>query len=85
MFDEVAVQLYKMKIILFIVIFGYNYQYSLAGKWCVKSITSVSGSYASTDIMCSGDLIFEDNFNDFNFDIWQHESTLGGGGVGYSH
>lgn len=59
-------------------------QYSLAGKWCIRSITSVSGTYAPTDIICSGDLIFEENFNDFNFNIWQHENTLGGGGVCYT-
>lgn len=26
-------------------------------------------------------LIFEDEFNELNFDVWQHERTAGGGGV----
>jgi len=27
-----------------------------------------------------GELVFEENWDDFNMDIWQHEMTLGGGG-----
>lgn len=26
-------------------------------------------------------VIFEDNFDKFDFDVWQHEITAGGGGV----
>jgi hypothetical protein len=32
--------------------------------------------------ICKGQVIFEDNFNDFNFATWEHENTLAGGGVG---
>jgi hypothetical protein len=28
----------------------------------------------------SGELIFEDNFDTLNFDMWQHEITMAGGG-----
>lgn len=34
----------------------------------------------SLDTICSGDLIFEDNFDYFDFKKWEHENTLGGGG-----
>jgi len=44
------------------------------------SITTASGSFAPTGVICSGDLIFEDNFNDLNLERWQHEATLAGGG-----
>lgn len=39
-----------------------------------------------TGTICSGDLIFEDNFDFFDFKKWEHENTLGGGGVSiYMH
>ena len=27
-----------------------------------------------------GELVFEENWDDFNMDIWEHELTMGGGG-----
>lgn len=45
------------------------------------SVTTVSGTHAPQGRICSGDLIFEDNFNEFSLPVWQHELTLGGGGV----
>uniref|UniRef100_A0A7G3ACI8 Putative beta-13-glucan-binding protein-like isoform x4 n=1 Tax=Lutzomyia longipalpis TaxID=7200 RepID=A0A7G3ACI8_LUTLO len=47
---------------------------------CTKSQTIVSGTHAPQGDLCTGQLIFEDNFNDFNFAKWQHETTLAGGG-----
>jgi hypothetical protein len=35
------------------------------------------------DPFCSGDLVFEDTFNDLNFETWEHENTLAGGGVSF--
>ncbi|XP_041976668.1 beta-1,3-glucan-binding protein-like [Aricia agestis] len=46
---------------------------------CNISETKVSGSRAPKSV-CSGDLVFEDNFDEFDFDVWQHEITLSGGG-----
>ncbi|XP_056629844.1 uncharacterized protein LOC130440605 [Diorhabda sublineata] len=46
---------------------------------CVESITTVSGTHAAATV-CSGDLIFEDNFSKLDLTKWQHEQTLGGGG-----
>ncbi|XP_062537645.1 beta-1,3-glucan-binding protein-like [Armigeres subalbatus] len=44
------------------------------------SVTTASGSYVNRKIFCSGDLIFEDNFDRLDLDKWEHEHTLGGGG-----
>ncbi|XP_066259304.1 beta-1,3-glucan-binding protein-like [Euwallacea similis] len=47
----------------------------------VASQTVASGSHLlSSSKICSGDLIFEDNFDTFDLSRWNHESTLGGGG-----
>jgi len=46
---------------------------------CLPTRTEASGSKAPSTI-CSGDLIFEDNFDTFDFEKWEHENTLGGGG-----
>ncbi|CAH1367168.1 unnamed protein product [Tenebrio molitor] len=47
---------------------------------CNPSATTVSGTHAPTGQICSGDLIFEDNFDELDMQKWQHESTLAGGG-----
>jgi hypothetical protein len=45
------------------------------------SPTTASGTHAPTGQICSGDLIFEDEFDELDMQKWNHESTLGGGGV----
>lgn len=47
---------------------------------CKPSVTTVSGSAASERV-CSGELIFSENFDTLDKNRWQHEETLGGGGV----
>jgi beta-glucanase (GH16 family) len=44
------------------------------------SPTTASGTHAPTGEICSGDLIFEDEFDELDMQKWNHESTLGGGG-----
>ncbi|CAH2992139.1 unnamed protein product [Chilo suppressalis] len=46
---------------------------------CRPSVTTVSGSHAPATV-CSGALIFSDEFNEFDLEKWQHENTLAGGG-----
>ncbi|KAL7047360.1 hypothetical protein ACKWTF_002880 [Chironomus riparius] len=46
---------------------------------CTPSVTRVSGTVAPSNY-CSGDIIFEDNFNNINFTNWFFENTLAGGG-----
>ncbi|XP_050515647.1 beta-1,3-glucan-binding protein-like isoform X1 [Diabrotica virgifera virgifera] len=46
---------------------------------CGIPLTTVSGSHAPKAV-CSGDLIFKDDFNTLDMKTWQHENTLGGGG-----
>lgn len=45
------------------------------------SITKVSGTHAPQGEICAGDLLFEDTFDELDMRKWQHELTLGGGGV----
>uniref|UniRef100_A0A6P7H3C0 Beta-1,3-glucan-binding protein-like n=1 Tax=Diabrotica virgifera virgifera TaxID=50390 RepID=A0A6P7H3C0_DIAVI len=49
---------------------------------CLKnSITTASGLHAPKNkSLCSGQLIFEDNFNFLDTSKWHHEQTLSGGG-----
>lgn len=50
------------------------------GEKCTPSITTASGTHAPSSF-CSGDIIFQEEFDYLNFKKWQHENTLGGGGV----
>ncbi|XP_069688094.1 beta-1,3-glucan-binding protein-like [Periplaneta americana] len=52
---------------------------SVVSAQCIASITTASGSRAPASI-CSGDLIFDENFREFNLDTWNHEITAAGGG-----
>ncbi|KAL0840437.1 hypothetical protein ABMA28_015691 [Loxostege sticticalis] len=49
------------------------------GATCTPSVTTVSGTHAPATV-CSGDLIFSDDFKEFDLEKWQHENTLAGGG-----
>lgn len=51
------------------------------GQACTPSVTTVSGSHAPVTV-CSGAMIFADDFTEFDLEKWQHENTLAGGGVG---
>lgn len=51
------------------------------GLECDKpSVTTASGTQAPAGPYCPGELIFEDNFDFLDFDKWEHENTLAGGG-----
>nr|AAZ08484.1 gram negative bacteria binding protein 1 [Nasutitermes graveolus] len=50
-----------------------------ASPLCNSSITTASGSKAPAKI-CSGDLVFHDEFDTFDFQTWSHEKTAAGGG-----
>lgn len=73
---------YKIAI-LFIVISTTNVVHSATtvNNQCRLSQTTVSGKFAPKGDLCSGQLLLDENFNDFNRDLWEHEITLGGGGV----
>lgn len=52
---------------------------------CEPSLTTLSGNHGTIPPgtpLCSGDLIFEDNFDILDFDTWQHEITMASGSVG---
>jgi beta-glucanase (GH16 family) len=46
---------------------------------CTPSVTTVSGTHAP-ETVCSGELLFEDNFNILDTSRWKHEISLAGGG-----
>lgn len=71
-----AVSLVIAVILIIIVIFLPKQHYY---NYCGPSITSASGSAASN--ICSGSLIFVENFNRLDKNKWQPEVTLSGGSV----
>lgn len=48
---------------------------------CVQSLTTVSGRNAPKGRICAKSLIFNENFDRFDTNLWQHEHTMYGGGV----
>lgn len=46
-----------------------------------KCVTTASGTFAPKEPIYKHKLIFNENFDKFNLDIWKHELSLGGGGV----
>lgn len=52
---------------------------STSAQICEPTLTTAGGNKAP-ESFCSGDLIFEDNFDTFDKTNWVHEVTLGGGG-----
>uniref|UniRef100_A0A182YRV3 Uncharacterized protein n=1 Tax=Anopheles stephensi TaxID=30069 RepID=A0A182YRV3_ANOST len=51
---------------------------SSSSKCQEKSLTTASGLKAPSGPFCPGDLIFEDTFDGFDLETWQHENTLAG-------
>lgn len=47
---------------------------------CTPSPTTASGTRAPGGQICSGQLIFEDNFDTLDQGKWRHENSLSGGG-----
>jgi hypothetical protein len=45
---------------------------------CNPTISTVKGSKAPTGTLCSGQLIFEENFNTIDTSKWFFENTMGG-------
>lgn len=50
-----------------------------ASAQCVQSVTTAIGTKAPATI-CSGDLIFNEEFNSLDLSTWNHEKTASGGG-----
>lgn len=48
---------------------------------CQYTLTRVSGTHAPTGQICKGQLLLDEQFDHFDNSRWQHELTLGGGGV----
>lgn len=51
---------------------------------CEPSLTTISGLHGTqspSTALCSGDLVFEDNFDFLDFETWEHEITMASGTV----
>ncbi|XP_055322082.1 beta-1,3-glucan-binding protein-like [Sitodiplosis mosellana] len=66
--------------VIFIVLM-FLYQTFIKPNNCKPSITTANGFAAERDI-CSGGLIFEENFDKLDKLVWRSDVTLGGGGNG---
>lgn len=47
---------------------------------CEPSETQATGSSVAQTRWCAGDLVFEEPFDEFDLEKWEHEITLSGGG-----
>lgn len=54
------------------------------GEDCSPSIITTASGTAAPEQICSGQLIFEENFDILDKDIWKPEVTFWGGGVSTS-
>lgn len=48
---------------------------------CTPSITKVSAGDVPLGQLCSGQLVLNEEFDSLDTGLWEHEKTLGGGGV----
>lgn len=65
--------------VIFIVLM-FLYQTFIKPNNCKPTITTANGFAAERDI-CSGGLIFEENFDELDKLVWRPDVTLDGGGV----
>lgn len=72
----------KMSKLLILLVTVVACSHAASVEKCTASVTTASGSHAPTSF-CSGDIIFQEEFDSLNFKKWQHENTLGGGGVSF--
>lgn len=63
---------------------SHKYKRMVDQKACRYTPTTVSGTKAPTGRLCKGQLLLNEQFTDFDRKLWQHEITLGGGGVSNS-
>lgn len=50
-----------------------------ANAQCNPSRTIASGRYAPGGQLCQGQMIFNEEFNSLNMDLWEHENSFTGG------
>lgn len=67
----------KMKKNIFFAIL--SFAVVIVGVHAACTVTTVKGTHAPQNF-CSGDLIFEENFNTFDLTKWDHAETMAGGG-----
>lgn len=57
------------------------YFYEAVEAHCTPSITRVSAGDVPLGQLCSGQIVLNEEFNALDTSLWEHEITLGGGGV----
>ncbi len=70
---------FNMKFFIILAIISWANIAHSANITCTPSVTTVSGTHAPAQV-CSGELIFEDNFDFLDTSRWKHEISLAGGG-----
>lgn len=70
-------------IVVICIIVGSNSQEEL--PLCNPSVTTVTGTHAPKGQICSGQLILNEEFHQFNHELWKNEIAMGGGGVNLLH
>lgn len=65
---------------LIVVLFALHFDKAVEAA-CTPSITRVSAGDVPLGQLCSGQLVLNEEFDRLDSNLWQHEITLGGGGV----
>ena len=64
----------SQKVFFGVILVFINFLAIIKSQSCVeKSITTTTGTRALIGPFCPGQLIFEENFDTFDLDLWQHE------------
>lgn len=63
-----------MKLLILVIL----YFTAASAQECVPSVTTVSGRAAASEV-CSGELVFEDNFDTLDLTKWSQDVNLWGG------
>ena len=59
----------------------YNPDLTIKPKACDPTLTTNSGQFAPGGQLCHDQMIFNENFDWFNMELWNHENNMNGGGV----
>jgi hypothetical protein len=65
---------------LVVAVFLFVIKTNLSAKECQYTPSTASG-WRSPQTFCAGDLIFEENFDELDTDVWHHRVTLSGGRI----
>lgn len=70
-----------MKLILATVLLAVTLYTHQVASQCQPTLTTASGRYRPQGTLCHNQVIFDETFDWFNMDLWEHEENMNGGGV----